>query len=203
MAKHMKLLWIAGAILLAVGGAAVASNMGFKFVPNLATGDPDIYQISLPFNNNYVDIQDVFDDISASAGCSAAAVTVFHPDQSTCAWTGSLSCNEAVGSARGVRVGTIGPCTGWVIVGSHNPALTVSVPLDPLILDASIPYHTTKTDLAGLFSEIPNAAQVTKFNADQSTCGWTGPLSCNVPITIGESYRISATVAGPWSPSHY
>lgn len=207
MVKHLKLLWVAGAILLAVGSAAVASNMGFKFVPNIATGDPDIYHVSFPFNNNYVTLFDVFNDIDSSPGCDAdgGGVTQFGSDQSTCAWTGPLTCNQAIVAAGGLRVSVAPsiPCTGWVVVGSHNPALAINVTIDPLIFDLSTPYHTTKTDLAGLFGEIPSAAQVTRFATDQSTCSWTGPLTCNAPVTIGESYRISATAASSYTPSHY
>ena len=205
MTKRVKLLWVMGAILLAVGGAALASNMGFKFVPNIATADPDIYEISIPLNNNYTDLASIFNDINASAGCSAAGVTVFAPDQSQCSWTGSFSCNQAYTAGTGVRVSTYGTCTGWVIVGSHNPSFAFSFGLaDPNIYDVSLPYHTTKTDLAGLYTEIPNAAGVTKINPDQSLCSWTGAFSRNTTITIGEAYRVSVTVAGTtWTPSHY
>ena len=60
MVKHMKLMGVAGAILLVVAGAAVASNMGFKFTANIATGDPDIYDISIPLNNNYTTLESVY-----------------------------------------------------------------------------------------------------------------------------------------------
>lgn len=204
MVKHMKLLWVAGAILLAVGGIAVASNMGFKFVPNIATGDPEIYQVAIPLNNNYTTLSSIFNDISASAGCSAAQVTFFNPDQSSCSWTGSFTCDQPYAPGQGLRISTIGACTGWVIVGSHNPAFAFSLPLDPNIADIAVPYHTTKTDLAGLFAEIgPNAAQVTKFNPDQSSCSWTGAFTCNAPVTIGEAYRVSVTAATSYTPSHY
>lgn len=205
MMKRTKLLWVLGAILLAVGGAALASNMGFKFVPNIATADPDVYDVSLPLNNNYTDLASIYNDINGSAGCSAASVTVFNPDQSACAWTGPFSCNTAVASGQGIRVTTGGACTGWVIVGSHNPAFSFSFPTaDPDIYDVSVPYHTTKTDLAGLFSEIPNAYSVTVFNPDQSACAWTGPFSCNTTLTIGQGVRVTVSPAGtPWTPSHY
>jgi hypothetical protein len=205
MTKRVKLLWVMGAILLAVGGAALASNMGFKFVPNIATADPDIYEISIPLNNNYTDLASIFNDINASAGCTAVQVTAFNPDQTSCSWTGGFTCNTAYTAGTGVRVSTAGPCTGWVIVGSHNPSFAFAFPqADPSIYDVSLPYHTTKTDLAGLFTEIPNAVQVTKFNPDQTTCSWTGAFTCNTTITIGEAYRVSVTVAGTtWTPSHY
>lgn len=205
MTKHMKLLWVAGAILLAVGGAAMASNMGFKFVPNITLLDPNVYDISIPLNNNYADLSQIFDDISASPGCTAASVTQFAPDQSACAWVGPFSCNQPYASGSGVRVTVAAGCTGWVIVGSHNPSFVHNFALvDPSIYDVSVPYHTTQTDLSGLFNEIPNAASVTIFNPDQSACAWVGPFSCNTALAIGQGVRVTVSVAGTnWTPSHY
>jgi len=205
MKKHMKLLWIAGAILLAVGGAAVASNMGFKYAANLPTADPDIYDVSIPLNHNYTTLSSIFDDINTSPGCTAASVTVFNPDQSSCTWNGPFSCNTAYNSGQGIRVTVGGPCTGWIIVGSHNPSFQYAFPTnDPDIYDVSVPYHTTQTSLAGLYSEIPNAASVTIFNPDQSSCTWNGPFSCNVALSIGQGVRVTVTTDGTlWTPSHY
>jgi hypothetical protein len=205
MTKHMKLLWVTGAIVLAVGGAALASNMGFKFVPNIATADPDVYDISIPDNNNYGTLSDIYNDISTSPGCTAASVTVFNPDQSSCTWAGDFTCDQPYVPGQGIRVTTAGACTGWVIVGSHNPALVRTFSLaDPSIFDESVPYHTTATDLATLFAEIPNAASVTVFNPDQSSCTWAGDFTCNVALAIGQGVRVTVSVAGTnWTPSHY
>jgi hypothetical protein len=205
MTKHMKLLWVAGAILLAVGGAAMASNMGFKFVPNIATHDPDIYPISIPFNNNYPTLSSIFNDISASPGCTAASVALFAADQSSCTWTGGFTCDAPYPSGRGVIVTVSAGCTGWVIVGSHNPSQVINFPVpDPGIQDVSVPYHTTQTDIAGLFAEIPNAASVGIFNPDQSSCVWTGNFTCNTALQIGTGVRVTVSVAGTnWTPSHY
>src|SRR5262245_17813472 len=72
MAKQRK-LWVVGALLLAVCGAAVASNMGFKFVPNITQSGPQKqYTISFPLNNNYTDANSVLTDIPV--GCSAVSV---------------------------------------------------------------------------------------------------------------------------------
>ena len=108
MVKHMKLMGVAGAILLVVAGAAVASNMGFKFTANIATGDPDIYDVSIPLNNNYTSLQGIYDDISASSGCTASSVTIFAPDQSSCSWIGAGSCNAPYNPGKGIRVTTAG-----------------------------------------------------------------------------------------------
>ena len=72
MAKQRK-LWVVGVLLLAACGAAVASNMGFKFVPNITQSGPQKqYTISFPLNNNYANANAVLTDIPA--GCSAVSV---------------------------------------------------------------------------------------------------------------------------------
>ena len=206
MTMHMKRLLAAGVILLAVGGTVVASNMAFKVVWPIATGDPDIYDISLPWNNNYAKLSDIFNDISASSGCAAASVTHFNPDQSSCSWIGPGSC-EIVVNEKGanIRVTTSGPCGAWVIVGSHDPnAVFTFAQADPSIYGVSVPYHTTAMDLAGLYNDIPNAASVTVFSPDQSSCSWIGPGGCNMPLTLGQGVRVTVGLAGTtWKPSHY
>lgn len=202
--RMMKLLWVGGAILLAVGGTAMASNMGFKFVPNLVDVDPLIYDISIPINNNYVDLKSIFDDIAASV-CTPGGVTVFDPAQNLCAWTGPFSCNTPYVDGQGIRVSVAGAsCATWVIVGSHNPAFAFNLAtIDPDIYDIAVPYHTTTTDLKSLFSEIPGAAGVTVFDTSQNICSWTGAFSCNTPIVIGTGYRVSVTAPVLYTASHY
>ena len=72
MAKRTK-LWVAGALLLAVSGAAVASNMGFKFVPNLNQTNKT-FTVSLPLNQNYANASAVFNDSPPRTACTASAV---------------------------------------------------------------------------------------------------------------------------------
>lgn len=207
MTKHGKMLWVMGAILLMIGGVAVASNMGFKFVPNIATADPEVYWISIPLNNNYTDLASIYNDITAECPNGAAQAVRVHPDQSQCIWNGPFSCNEPYLPGEAVYVSTaVSGCTTWVIVGSHNPSFVYNFPTaDPDIYTISVPYHTTLTDIAGLYNELgPNALQVVRVHPDQSQCIWNGPFSCNEPITIGEGYYVSVSVAGTtWTPSHY
>jgi hypothetical protein len=212
MAKHMRIMWVAGAILLAVGGSAFASNMGFKLVPNLALADPQVYEISIPANNNYTDLKSIFDDISSNCPAGAASVSHIRTDQTACTWTGPFSCPpEPLPGCFGVRVsvtdsGGGAGCGSWIIVGSANPSQICSFPLaDPQIYEDSVPYHTTQTNTAGLFGEISNAAEVCKVRTDGTANCWTGPFSTTPdPIVIGEGYIISVSNAGTtWVPSHY
>lgn len=210
MAKHIKLVGVTCAILAALGGVAMASNMGFKFVPNLNQGDPKIFDISVPDNNNYTSTKAIFDDISASAGCSAASVITFDVDQNACTWLGLPGGCVTTGfnttqKGIGVRVSTNGPCTGWVIVGSHDPTLAHAFTLtDPKIYDFSLAYHTTRTTTKALFDEIGVAASVTGFDPDQTACTWLGlPGGCVEPITIGKSYFVTVGSPVNYIESHY
>lgn len=90
---------------------------GLQFTPP-TTSDPDVYDISLPCCNPYFDLSDVYDDISAG-GCAPAAVTRIFPDQSTCSWTGPLSCDVCLDCGMAVRVSTFGPCPGWPVLGAN------------------------------------------------------------------------------------
>lgn len=197
-------------------------NTGYRIVPDIATGDPAVYPINIPFCNNYTDLRSVFDDISASAGCTAAHVTSFNPDQSTVSWTGPFSGNRALTRGESVWVGTVGSCNGWVIVGADSSGSGGSLvaqgytflTVDPDVYQFSLPALTTALDLKDVFGDIPSAASVTHFHPDQSACSWTGPFSCNEPhvtggdryttwdFTVGLRYSVN-TAPTKWLPSHY
>ena len=216
MTKRMKLLWVAGAVLLAVGGAAMASNMGFKFVPNIANGAPAVYDISIPLNNNYTTLRSIFDDINASAGCSAAAVINFNNSPigtGSCTWAGPFTCDSTYhkGESVWVKVAASTSCTGWVVVGSHDPSFQFSFTQNqPARYEVSVPYHTTETSLASLYAEIPSCSSVDAAgngtSPAQTHCTWAGPFTCNQPLSIGQGVAIkvnSPTLPVQWTPSHY
>src|SRR4051812_4927433 len=122
MAKQRK-LWVVGALLLACG-AAVASNMGFKFVPNIVQSGPaKQYTISFPLNNNYTTANTVLTDIPAS--CNAQGVIRIAPSVGGAtrqAWLApGVGVNFAIAKGEGYLVQTGSTCTTWVIVGSHDP----------------------------------------------------------------------------------
>jgi hypothetical protein len=196
---------VAASLSICVCGLVLASNMSFKVVPSIPTADPDVYDISLPLVNNYTDLASVFNDINASAGCEAAQVTVFNSDQTSCSWTGPFSCNTALQPGEGVRVSTVSAgCSGWVIVGAHNPAFVYGFSIvDPGIYHMSIPYHTTALTLGDIFNSIPGAVEVCKFNPDQTSCCFTGLVSCDDTVEYWKAYRISVTAPTTWVPPHY
>ena len=62
MNRYLKglLVGLAGVALL-VGGFATASNMGFKFVPNVAANQA--FNLSMPWNNNFTKANGLFNDL--------------------------------------------------------------------------------------------------------------------------------------------
>lgn len=206
MVKRMK-LWVAGALLVGVGGSVVASNMGFKFVPNLNQGNPKIFTISLPLNNNYTNAESVRADIAGT--CSPAKIARVNPNQSQTTWvgTGLPTDNFAIVKGQGYILATNGTCTNWVVVGSHDPAYVYSFPqANPSIYLTSIPYHTTATVAEDLRTSIPSAAKIARINPNQSQTTWvgTGLPTDNFSVVIGEAYIVAVNTAGTtWTPAHY
>jgi len=206
MAKRTK-LWVAGAILLAVSGAAVASNMGFKFVPNL-NQTSKTFTISLPLNNNYASASAVFNDIQAS-GCTPNKVERINPStggSSRSSWTSTGGTDFPVAKGEGYIVEVGANCTSWVVVGSHDPAYTYNFALANKSYLASIPYHTTATSASAIFNSIPSASKVERINPStggSSRSSWTSTGGTDFPVTIGEAYIVEVTAASSWTPAHY
>lgn len=180
MAKRTK-LWVVGALLLIVGGTVIASNMGFKFVPNIPAGDNGIvYSLSLPLNNNYTDAQSLIADLRTNCPNVEYVQRVVPTGTggSRRTWPGvgqggTLQGNFNVASLKSEGYflklcGTGANCTGnavacntAVVVGSHDPAygysftaaVTGDYPSGRVNKTnlVSIPYHTTATNANDLW----------------------------------------------------
>lgn len=183
------------------------SNTGVKMVPDFALGDPNFYPINIPCCNNYTDLVSVFNDISSSAGCTAAQITSFNPDRSSCSWTGPFTCNRPLQCAEVPWVSTVGPCNGWVIVGANcasgSPliaAARVITVVDPLRTFFGPDQPPCAKHMKDVFCEIaldcdaignsPTVAAVTHWHRDPVTgddlsCSWTGAFTCNYPYVTG------------------
>ena len=205
MAKRMK-LWVAGALLLAVGGTVVASNMGFKFVPNIDQSGKT-FTISLPLNNNYTNADSVFQDMSAS-GCTPQLVERIEPSSGGGLrhdWNGTGD-NFTLVKGEGLIVVVSGTCTSWTIVGSHDPAYVYTFAQSGKNYLTDIPYHTTATTANDLFTSIPSAVLIERITPTagggvRQSWNSTGD---NFNVKIGESYIVVVGTAGTtWTPSHY
>lgn len=210
MAKQRK-LWVVGVLLLAVCGGAVASNMGFKFVPNITQngGPNEQYTISLPLNNNYTNAASLLSDIPV--GCNGTGVVRIAPSVGGSVKQGWLApgfgVNFPVAKGEGYLVETTSNCTSWVIVGSHDPAYVYNFG-GGVQTFASIPYHTTATVANDLLVSVgPNASGVIRIAPSVGGSvkqGWLAPgFGVNFPVTIGEAYLVEVTSATAWTPAHY
>lgn len=104
-------------VLILVTGAVMASNMGFKFVPNIPLANPNTYAISLPLNNNYTTADSVFDDIAASGGgCANVSLVRRRTSVGTVDdWTGTSGLNfpVVIGEAYTFQTTTGSPVVNW------------------------------------------------------------------------------------------
>jgi hypothetical protein len=159
----------AGVLILAAGGAAVASNMGFKLNKGLVPGGAGNIGrnwVSIPYNNPYTAGCLASAPNCAKALCDSLALpggigqTLIRNLNEVTGATTSTNCPTATttttgngfplvaGKAIDIRPPSTWPATGSVIiVGSHNPTRSITVP------DAgagqigrlwfAVPYHTT------------------------------------------------------------
>jgi len=189
---------LAGVALL-LGGVAVASNMGFKFVPVIpgAVG-ASAFNLSIPWNNNFTNAAALYDGIAAYGPVSS--VQKFTPDSSLAGWTGpnSYSTNFTVAKGEAYIINGAGPGDVHpVIVGSHDPNFTMTFVAGAT--NASAPYHQTYVNAAGLFDAVkatcPNLQSVQKFTPDSALAGWTGPnsYSTNFALDLGMGVIVNST----------
>jgi hypothetical protein len=194
--KRNVLLVLAAVAVLAIGSAAIASNMGFKISIPLTAGYSNF--VSLPYYNSYTTDNSMFSDIPA-------CTSVSRWNNATTAWQnysgGATSrFNITAGEAYVVKVSTSG---NWIVVGSHNPglALTLTTGYSNFV---SVPYHTTATNDNALFSQITGCTSVSRWN--NATTAWqnySGGATSRFNITAGEGYVIKVSGTTSWTPAHY
>ena len=196
MRKHRTVLGLVAAvagIALLVGGVATASNMGFKFVPQIPSG---LFNLSLPWNNNYTDADSLFTDI---AGCDRVARVA--PNGSFSSWLGFGVGGDNFPIVKGQAYLVDGGASGNtpVIVGSHDPNFTFS--FSPGLYNAAAPYHQTYTNADGVFVALqgtcPGLNRVARIAANGSFSSWLGfgVGGDNFPLTLGEGVVVDVSAA--------
>jgi hypothetical protein len=194
--KRNVLLLLAAVAVLAIGSAAIASNMGFKIAIPLTTGYVNF--VSLPYYNSYTNDNAMYSDIPACTG-------VKRYNNATGAWqsyTGGRTSlfNITAGEAYAVTVSSSG---NWIVVGSHNPGLALTLTTG-YVNFVSVPYHTTATNDNALYSQITGCTGVKRYN--NATGAWqsyTGGRTSLFNITAGEGYVITVSGTTSWTPAHY
>lgn len=163
--RPMVAVVLAAVLIVAAGGAAVASNMGFKFnKPLVRVGDSagalfptgafftGIQYASIPYNNPYGTINGFCTQTGlVSAGLTRTRIQTFNYTLNN---EGTLTCNCGTTPlcARALVPGKMleirqpsalsGGANSMIIVGSHNPTTPILVE-ENLNVFYSVPYHAT------------------------------------------------------------
>src|SRR5262245_47208609 len=149
---------LVAATMLIAGGVAIASNTGFKINKPLAvagTGQIGNNWTAIPFFNPYANGAGLCAQLGLASTGTRAVLLVINPVTGgpTTANCGTAAAgNFTWFQGQGVRIrnaaggGSVAP-TSAIIVGSHNPAATLSLPAagggNIGSLWFGVPYHTT------------------------------------------------------------
>ncbi len=191
---------LAGFALL-LGGVAVASNMGFKFVPDLpVAAGANGYNLSLPWNNNYTNADSLLVDMQVYGAIDSVAK--FETNSATTNWfgfgVGGVNFALTKGEAYIVYAGAGNPGNVHpVVVGSHDPNFTFTFPAGAF--NAAAPYHQTYTTADGVLVAIQTACpgkidSVARFETNSATSAWFGfgVGGVNFPLTLGQGVIVNA-----------
>jgi hypothetical protein len=223
----MAVVFVAAVILVA-GGAAIASNTGFKLNkditrPAVPGGQKGFYWTALPYFNPYTNGLDFCQKVGLiSSGALQHSLFRVNPNGTT---SGPSLCSAAAGFSLtpGLAVRIIAPgapapaVPSIIIVGSHNPALSISIPAATPTAGSvwfAPPYHTTAVTLrdvciqAGMGVSGPIATIGQIFFVDEVT-GGPNPLLCNsnttltTNVVLGKGYRLRNPAATSFIPAHF
>lgn len=196
------LLGAAVVLMLIVSVAAIGSNMGFKISIPLNTGTSNY--VSLPFYNS----DTLASLLWADAGGLGAGIIVSKFDQTSGFWIRYASATDTdfpINPGECVNVQT-SSTHNWIVVGSHNPGLSVPITTGTSNY-VSVPYHETAATASALWTELGGLARgiiISRFN--QTTGFWEKYASSSdpdFPITPGEGYNIQTAATFGWIPSHF
>lgn len=225
---------LVAAVMIVAGGVVTASNTGFKLnkplepvgAGGLPAGKGNNW-VSIPYFNPYSSWRQFCIQtglISSGAAPAQDLLLETNPAtggnvQATCGAPAALT--NVLTPGRGIRVrrpGSITTQTSIIIVGSHNPSLTVSAPAGVVSSHIgdfwfAVPYHTTAVtaaDLcaqAGLWGASVPRATVTRVNAVTGAnslvqCGTATASTLN--LVLGEAVMLRDP-HGPVSfvPAHF
>jgi hypothetical protein len=202
--KRNVLLLLAAVAVLAIGSAAIASNMGFKISIPLTAGTNSF--VSIPYYNSYTDAASLRNDINASISGTAQVFAYNGTIWQKYAGGGLGQVNFTITPGQGYQV--LPAASGnWIVVGSHNPSLALSFTAGTNSF-VSVPYHTTATTAQLLRNEIDAAigstVQVFNYNGtiwQKYAGGGLGQVNFN--ITAGSAVQVLPAGSGSWTPAHY
>ena len=194
--KTKLVLVVAAMLVLIVGTAALASNMGFKISIPLTAGYSNY--VSLPYYNSFTTDNSMYADIPNCTGVSrwdnANGISQNYLGGRTSLF------NITPGEAYIVKVSASG---NWIVVGSHNPSLGITL-TQGYSNYVSVPYHTTASNDNALYGEITGCTGVSRWdNANGISQNYLGGRTSLFNITPGEGYIIKVSATTTWTPAHY
>lgn len=218
---------LVAATVLIAGGVAIASNTGFKINMPLPVTNPAIPQqgntwLSIPYFHPYTNGNVLCTQLGLRTGIGGATLLKIDPVTGVSTPAGCGAAASFTWTAgQGVRVRNAagaGAPTSAIIVGSHNPAVSLTVPVAGTgnigNLWFAVPYHTTAVtgqDLCnsvGLVSTGSPAARGTLLRLNPAT-GSTTPGICGttasaITLTLGEAIRLRQPgTAVTFVPAHF
>ena len=231
--SHLNLaVVLVAATMVIAGSVAIASNTGFKINKGLRllqatdTGQKGSNWVSIPFFNPYNNGADFCTQTGLRGAAIGATTTLARIDPVTGSTT-SANCSSAGGfslvSGQGLRirpaavVGGIANPNSIIIVGSHNPSLSLTIPKPGAgqigNLWFSVPYHTTAVTAADLCASIGmtstglSKGSVSRLdpNSGSTTIGSCGTTTAtNLVLNLGEAVQLHDP-NGPitFVPSHF
>jgi hypothetical protein len=206
--KTKVILGVVTILILAIALTSLGSNMGFKLSMTLTAGQAKY--ISLPYYNSYSTqtAATLRNDVIAAGGTGVQVYNWNGTAWQRYAGGGLGQINFALEKGIGYQVVSTADVSNWVIVGSHDPSVTISFTAGQAKY-VSVPYHTTSTNAAALRNEIiavgGTGVQVYNWNgtAWQRYAGG-GLGQVNFTLQPGIAYQaVSTADCGPWTPAHY
>jgi riboflavin biosynthesis pyrimidine reductase len=202
--KRNVLLLLAAVAVLAIGSAAIASNMGFKISIPLTSGVTSF--VSIPYYNSYTDAASLRNDINAAISGTATVLAYNGTLWQKYAGGGIGQVNFTITPGQGYQVAPAAS-GNWIVVGSHNPGLALSFTSGTTNF-VSIPYHTTETTAQLLRNEIDAAIGSTVTVLSYNGTLWQkyaggGIGQVNFNITAGSAVQVASAGSGSWTPAHY
>jgi hypothetical protein len=221
MSKRNFLVVAVGAAAVLVAGGLFASNMGFKLNYQLhgpgASSLTGLNTIALPFNQQVGlnDAKNLIDDINAVTPASVLNVQKFvNTTNSFQVYNGTVGTAFALNPGEGYFV-QMATDVNYIVVGSHNPGLTVNFSGPGSSLTGlnfyALPYHTNKTDAKQLIDEINANGTPTNqvLNAQKfvkttnSFQVYNGTVGTAFSLNPGEAFFVQMTTDTSFVPSHY
>jgi hypothetical protein len=216
---------LVAATMLIAGGVAIASNTGFKINKPLAVRPANITSqvgnnwTAIPFFNPYANGAGICAQLGLASTGTRATLLKIDPvgGAATNVLCGTPAANAFTWfQGQGIRIqnGGVAP-TSAIIVGSHNPAATLTIPASGNgnigNLWLGVPYHTTAVTAQNLCDSIGmnNAGSrgtVGRLNAVSGAftnvqCGTAAAGALN--LVLGEAVRLRNPVAITFVPAHF